>query len=250
MRRKLHIKWLVWIGVCAVLCTGCGQARVDDTDWHNSAVDVLAVNPTIHSDDPGNENMAGLLQDAAKEVTVQIQMDGIGGSGVIWKMEDEQLVIATAAHVLAGRSQTAQITFADDFQVSTSDYVLASDADVAFLYVPLESIPQEQLVNYYRVNVDKAQYDGLVAGDILIAMGSVSAPGDKAYEGTLLESWIWVEDFNQYMMLAKLVADAGMSGGGVFNEEGFFMGILCGVNEDGEAAVLPWALMESVYEGL
>lgn len=249
-KKKIErIKCLLLGLICGFLCVGCGVGE-DSLEALTSAEETLAMNPIIYADDPINENMAGMLQDAAKGVIVQIHMSQVGGSGVIWKVNGERLVIVTAAHVLAENAEQVQITFADGYQVVSSEYVIESSADVAFVNVALEDIPQEHLCGYYVANVDKSKYDEMASGDIVIAMGSVSEPGGEAYEGTLTETWIWVEDFQQYMMIAKLIADAGMSGGGVFDEEGYFLGILCGVNEENEAAILPIVIIESVYQEL
>lgn len=283
--QKKRIKWIVLGLLCVFLYVGCGvgenhtdslinveiqqdvennetvyqgegienveQGNVVESDAYGEAVKkAMKMNPTIHADDPTNKNMAGMLQDAAKGVIVQIHMNQVGGSGVIWQVEEEQLVIVTAAHVLAENSGQVQITFADGYEVESSEYIIEASADIAFVYVPVGNIPLEHLSEYYLANVDKNKYDEIASGDIVIACGSVSEPGGEAYEGTLIENWIWVEDFNQYMMLAKLVADAGMSGGGVFDEEGYFLGIICGINEEGEAAILPLAIIESTYQGL
>ena len=49
------------------------------------------------------------------------------------------------------------------------------------------------------------------------------------------------------MMLARGEALQGMSGGGVFDQRGHFIGILCGGNADGELAVLPLSIIEARY---
>lgn len=248
---KADIKWMILVLCMALL--GVISWNVWGTEkykMHEEWSCLLNVTPTIYSDDPANENMAGLFQNVARNVCVQIHMDKADGSGVIWKIEEGQVILVTAAHVLAQNSEVVHITFADGYQVHTSNYVMASEADIAFVYVALDSIPPVNLQNYYCINENKSAYDNRATEDIMIVMGSVQSPGDRAYEGKLVEPWIWVEDFKQYMMIAKIVAEPGMSGGGVFSEEGYFLGIMCGVNEDDEVAILPWALMEAIYEGL
>jgi hypothetical protein len=64
----------------------------------------------------------------------------------------------------------------------------------------------------------------------------------------LEDSWIYVEDFGEYMMILSGEADAGMSGCAVLDENGVFLGILCGGNEDGELAVLPYSIVDARYE--
>ena len=89
-----------------------------------------------------------------------------------------------------------------------------------------------------------------VSGDPAILISSVNGVAKEAYEGIILEPWIYVEDFQCDMLLMKLDAEPGMSGGGVFTEQGYFLGILCGIDEDGEAAVLPAQMILNYREHL
>ena len=76
-------------------------------------------------------------------------------------------------------------------------------------------------------------------------MGSIEEAADRAYEGSVAEPWIYIEDFDNYMLLCHAYAIPGVSGGGVFTQEGILVGILCGGNEADQVAVLPWSVMEA-----
>ena len=54
-----------------------------------------------------------------------------------------------------------------------------------------------------------------------------------------------VEDFDQYMLLLQGLIAPGMSGGGAFTEDGVFVGILCGGDEEGKVAVVPYSMIET-----
>lgn len=58
----------------------------------------------------------------------------------------------------------------------------------------------------------------------------------------------FLEDFDNYMLLGNAHVVPGESGGGVFTREGILAGILCGGNEADQIAVLPWSVMEAVYD--
>ena len=66
----------------------------------------------------------------------------------------------------------------------------------------------------------------------------------------VVEPWIYVEDFTQYMLLLQGLPEPGMSGGGAFTEDGVFLGILCGADEEGKVAVVPYSIIESERAGL
>lgn len=249
------------IMLCAILFCGCSEAAhtqpVDATVKQDiNAVTqeameekiVLQESPLLVSESPESENLAGMLQEQASGMMVQIEAGGLLGSGVIYEADDEMLYIATAGHVLAQAKGTVLITFADGFLVESTEYEVMEREDLAFIAIPLEKIPETSLKQYYKVNMDKDCFDSMKPGDGVIVMGSKSAVAGEAYEGELLENWIYVEDFKQYMMLARAELVQGMSGGGLFDAKGHFMGLLCGENEDGEVAVLPLSVLHAAFD--
>ncbi len=249
------------IMLCAVLFCGCGEAsdtQPMDVTWEQdknvttqeAAKEkiVLQESPLLVSERPEAENLAGMLQEQAAGMMVQLEAEGLLGSGVIYEADDEMLYIATAGHVLAQAKGTVYITFADGFLVESTEYEVMEREDLAFIAVSLEKLPETSLKQYHRVNVDKERFDNIRPGDGVIAMGSKSAVAGEAYEGELLNNWIYVEDFKQHMMLAKVELEQGMSGGGLFDAKGHFLGLLCGENEDGEVAVLPWSVLHAAFD--
>ncbi len=209
---------------------------------------VLPQASLIFSENPEEENLAGMLQEAASGMMVQVLARESGGSGILYNGDENELTVLTAAHVLGEENESVWVVFADGWAVECQVYEKAADADLAFLSVPVSDIPKEHLETYCRAAVDKESYDSLETGDGVIVMGSYGGPGGNAYEGTLQETWVYLEDFSQYMMLIKAPAVQGMSGGGVFDLNGHFIGLLCGGNENGELAALPLTLIEAEYE--
>ena len=206
---------------------------------------VLSNSPLLESVSPQQENMADLLQSTSAGLMVRVTAEELIGSGVIYGMYKEVLVVATAGHLLEKAEGGVWLTFSDGFAVESAEYIVSDSADLAFIKVALREIPEEHLRQYYCVNTDKESFDALKSGDGIIVMGSKSEAAGDAYEGILTEPWIYVEDFAQYMMLAKVEAYPGMSGGGLFDLQGHFLGILCGFDEDGEAAVVPFSILEA-----
>lgn len=206
---------------------------------------ILPSSPLIEAVSSKQENMADMLQKAAAGVMVRVTAGELSGSGVIYGICEGKLVVVTAGHILEQAEGAVWLNFFDDFAVESTEYVVSDNADLAFARVSLSEIPKEHLQQYFCVNTDKESFDALKSGDGVIAMGSKSEAAGDAYEGTLLEPWIYVEDFAQYMMLAKVETYSGMSGGGLFDLQGHFLGILCGLDEDGEAAVVPLSILEA-----
>ena len=188
-----------------------------------------------------------MLQENASGVVVQIKTDRLIGSGIIWAMNSEYMTVITAAHVFDG-ADLLKITFIDGVCVRENEahrwkWKCSENTDLAFIQIPMSEVPDETLAECRYVAVDKYIFDGMTGGDRILVIGSTDAVAANAYEGTLTEAWIYMEDYQQYMMLGKTYAKPGMSGGGVFNEQGYFVGILSGADEDGNLAVVPLSLI-------
>ncbi len=194
-------------------------------------------------EDPENENLADMLQRAGGGMMVQLQAGNVRGSGVLYGIRGEDLVILTAAHVLQETEDAVAVTFADEWSVLADGYECSAMGDYAVVRVSGESVPAEHLEQYLCVNVDKDSFDAATAGTGCIVMGCRSGVAAEAYEGVILDHWIYMEDYGQYMMWVKAEGQQGMSGGGLFDRQGHFLGILSGGNEDGELAVVPLSLI-------
>ena len=180
-----------------------------------------------------------------RQATVQIQGSKYLGSGVIWAQEEDDLIIATAAHVTADNEPlTVQFVQGEPLEAKLS--YTAERMDLAFLKVELEQV-QEQGISWQTARQDQAVCDDLAAGEELLIMGSVEETADRAYSGSVTESWIYLEDFDNYMLLGHAYAIPGVSGGGVFTIDGILVGILCGGNDADEIAVLPYSVMAANY---
>lgn len=220
---------------------------------------------------PDEENVAGMLQELLGGTAVQLNAGSLLGSGVIFSLDENEMVIVTAAHVAADAGEVS-IRFSDGSYAESSDIWKSDAADVAFISLPAGKLPKEAIEDGIRqvspqedvedgfqeelpagnqemcaVTVDKESFDSLKNGDGIVVMGSADGTGANAYEGNILETWIYMEDFEQYMILARTYAFPGMSGGGIFDLQGYFIGILCGGNEENDIAVLPLSIILSEY---
>ena len=195
----------------------------------------------------GADNPAGQMQDMCANIMVQVRAGNLLGSGVIVAADKEWLWIATAGHVLEahedGKSDV-KIIFMDGYEVETAYVQQLAPQDVAILKVPLMALT-EQTENgeedhgkaYRRAILSQEAFEKASVGDLVIAMGSRSGAGEDAYAGTILEDYIYLEDFGANMMVAEVMATPGMSGGGLFDAKGRLLGIICGVSDKEEVAV-------------
>lgn len=165
---------------------------------------------------------------------VRLQAGTTQGSGVIWGEQGEDLLILTAAHVVEG-ARKVQVIFSDGEQAEASRILPLEGADGAFLQVPCGS--ENRWAECQIPEGEKEAFDALVPGDALF-VPELWQEKTELREGELLDAWIYMEDFQNYMMWASLPASPGMSGAGVFDGEGHLVGILCGGAGE-QAAILP-----------
>lgn len=189
-----------------------------------------------------NINYAGLLQESCGSVMVQLEGGGLLGSGVIAGMDEEKIVILTAAHVIASADSYVRVTFFDEYQAVSRENYYFEDQDIGAVIVKRADVPEENLQQYQSASWNTGNEGAAKQGDICIAMGCTSGVAAEAYEGTIADPWIFIEDYGQHMILARVNGIPGMSGGGLFNQNGKLWGIVSGGNEDGELAVIPLSL--------
>lgn len=230
----LLIGILVWLG-------GCGEGFVSEITMEQSAL--------ICKEDVERDNRVSVLQNEVSGALVQLRSGDVIGSGVLWKVSGDRLVVATAAHILAMGNGNVEVTFSDGWSTTVSEYRVTNQ-DLVFLFVELQGISQGQLEQYKLVNADEEGSVELQRGDDIILMGSATGVAADAYEGEVTEPWIYVEDFGEHMIVVRADAEVGMSGGGLFDEEGRFWGILCGKSADREAAVLPVSVIRALSTSL
>lgn len=255
MKKHLYI----YVLLCLLLsilsgCTGkeepgAGADRVTEAE-DNRKEPAVAVRPMelLRFEDPDNENLADMLQRSAGGMMVQLQAGGLLGSGVICGTEEDRLLILTAAHVLEEAEDAVAVTFVDGLRVSTDDFACFETGDFAVVRISGGDVPEDTLEQCLYANIDKDSLDAATSGQGCIVMGSRSGVAAEAYEGVILDHWIFMKDYGQYMIWVKAEGKQGMSGGGLFDRQGHFLGIISGGNEDGELAVVPLSLILAEVE--
>lgn len=190
------------------------------------------------------------LSDPISVVSVEVRTkDGLGkstASGVILTVDEKGVQIVTAGHALDGmeKSDVLSVIIGDESVICKNSIAL-EEADLAFLSVLWEDFSPKALETLIleEVHTDKSCFDALQNGAEVTAKGYHNGALAE-YCGTLSDMAVFVEDFEQNMLLIRCEAYPGMSGGGVYDAEGHFMGIICGIDEEGTVACVPWHVIE------
>ena len=221
---------------CALLLTGCG-AKQQDTETaeetESASYTEEGILPDITEFDIPEEIPQKLTETDLRvfQSLVGVRAGDLQGSGVIYDENEESMLIVTAGHVLEHDTGELLVTFPDGTVVAASGIVKAKNCDLAFLWV----------------DKDRNAFDALEVYEDVWMYGGTSGQPVYAF---VVEPWIYVEDFTQYMLLLQGLMEPGMSGGGAFTKDGVFLGILCGADEEGKVAVVPYSIIESERAGL
>lgn len=191
-----------------------------------------------------------LAYENVKNCVVRIQMGNARGSGIIWKLTPERIVIATNEHVLDyWEEENGYIHFAQGYDVDARMLGVSDEFDVGFLAVDNRHFTYKELKELRYACADIDVYNGLQQGDIMFMVDSGSeAAAAQYYEGTVEDPYRYIEDFGAYMLYGHGFAKAGMSGGGTFDGRGFLIGMTTGGTLQNETAGVPLPDIMAAYE--
>lgn len=241
MSRGLWRYGLGLLGLLALLgasgCGGSGETLEDSREETQGVSD--------EADDRA-EALTGEAQ--PQRAVVRVLAGDNTGSGVMRRISEDgaRLEVLTAAHVVEGLAEGEQpvVLLEDGTEWSCEEYVCLENMDAAVLLLGAEALLERMSEDCF-VREDKEHYDSLKDGDACIAIGGGEGDEWSAVTGEILDNWIYMEDYGQYMIWARASIRLGMSGGGLFDSEGYFLGLLSGGSEDGQLAAVPWSLIEA-----
>lgn len=183
---------------------------------------------------------------------VQINMGDYYGSGVLWDIREEQLVIVSNTHLLK-EGEKGEVTFRSGTKAEGMVAGLSETRDIGFMEVPLLELQREDWLLLRFADKNIKNYDALLAGDELFVLGSATGVGQDYYEGTVGNVSYYFPEFQSEMLYGYCKAVSGMSGGGTFDKSGHFIGMLTAGTKEGEIASLPVAIVmeeyKKIYEG-
>ena len=209
--------------------------------------------------------------DFRSEHVVRIDCESRSGSGVIYDAREGCVVLVTAAHVVEGTEaativwemSAAEKTSGQTLETETSsatisEIIRVSGLDLDFLKVQGASAEGAILQNVQRSEeMDKETGDGSMesfreeqenTSSELVLWGYNASGEVLEVAGAVSEPWIYVEDFGCHMLIARAETVPGMSGGGVYDSDGNFIGIICGADENGNVAILSANVIASEYD--
>ena len=153
---------------------------------------------------------------------------GGSGSGIIIAKNDDELLIATNNHVVAGADEII-VTFSDGSESSALIKGTDATADLAVIKADLADINKDTLEEIKIVEMGNS--DEVKVGEMVIAIGNALGYGQSATVGyvSAKDREVQVSDNYTYRTMVLLQTDAainpGNSGGALLNLEGELIGI-------------------------
>lgn len=187
-----------------------------------------------------------------KSCVVRIQMGNAHGSGIIWEMTPEEIVVVTNKHVLDyWNEENSYIHFLERYDVDAQILGISEQYDIGFLTVDNRQFRYEELEELRSARTDLAVYEELERGDIMFSIDSGSkTESAQYYAGMVEDTHRYIEDFEAYMLYGHGFAKAGMSGGGTFDGRGFLIGMTTGGTLQNETAGVPLPDIMEAYEAI
>ena len=180
---------------------------------------------------------------------VQINAGNLYGSGVIWEMNEKEIVIISNKHLLEDWGEDGSIIFWNGRTSGGKLLKLSQKYDLGFLKVEVNDLGYEELISLKEVKREDTAYSRLKAGDVIFTAGSADGAGENMYEASVASPSWYIEEFDSYMLYGFGFAKPGMSGGGTFDAYGNFVGMLSGGTGGDETVSLPvTAILEEYGE--
>lgn len=228
------------------------QATTLEGDYKALAALELAVTPLLSEENP-EQAFENILCSC-----VRIQTREHYGSGSIYKMRENEIIIVTNRHVLLDFDKDSYVTFFNGAAGFGEALYISDKADVGFIRIPTSSFPYEELLAFRNIRLEgkireegeRGQYENQpLSGSRFFCVDMANNFEAPVMEcGELISPSIYLEDFGTEMLYGRGGAAPGMSGSGVFDGFGNYLGMLTGANGQGEIAAVPAKMVRLEYE--
>ena len=171
-----------------------------------------------------------LAYQLAKRSVVGIELKDSIGNGIIWKIYDDKVIIAANKHLLE-KDVEAEIIFCNGDRTKAKILDYSQQYDIGFLIADTKDISKFAIREIYEAvplmyNLeDKNETENF--NNEMLEMDIIQLSRDLLYKGSI--SKVKFEPvFNTHVIETKCYSKAGMSGGGLFNMTGSFIGMISG----------------------
>lgn len=187
-----------------------------------------------------------------KSCIVRIGMKNAYGSGILWKLTADKVIIATNRHVLDyWRDEESYVLFPQGYYMEAGVLGVSEEFDVGFLSVGNGQFTYPELESLRSVSAENAVYEQLERGDDMFCAGAGPETGELLfYRAEMEDTHRYIADFDAYMLYGYGFARTGMSGGGIFDGYGHLIGMVTGGTMQNEVAGVPLPDLVKAYQDI
>ncbi len=173
-----------------------------------------------------------------KNSVVRLDMGEACGSGVIFCLTADAVIIATNRHVLEYWDEDSGVVcFQQGYFADATALGSASESDVGFLRVENGELGFDTLMTLRSVCMDEVLFDDGEAQIEGFCVGMNRGEQEPVFHEAVLEKEErYIEFFQGDMLYGHGFAKEGMSGGGIFDCHGRLLGLLAGGNHQNKIA--------------
>ncbi len=232
-------------GVLILLVLLAVVAFIIDKKMHEPEENTIVEEPTEHRSEEifwtayGEMSQEELLENMKASV-VRIEAEApnmsessvkLTGSGVILKITDSYVDIATASHVVESTASPL-VYFYDGSSAYGRVLAYGKQSDVAFVRVEASALAGGIGEELQAVKGgDNEYYQALPVGESVYMIGSTEQVAGDVVQGIVKEKDLFIALFQNDMLVCEATVLNGMSGGGVFCTDGKMIGIVVGTND-------------------
>lgn len=227
------------------------------------AVETAVLNMTGAEEHDVEDRVMQIVYQLARRSIVKVVVKDAAGSGVIWNLGDG-IVIVSNRHLLM-RDVTAEIIFGNGQSAAADVIGYSQQYDIGFVRIPEEEVTGGVLRDIYEAvpiiystesEEARAAFVSEYGTARVMQVGAVINQNTANVSiGNIIELK-YVPLFNTYVLETACLSRAGMSGGGVFDEGGHFLGMISGgevpdgveTKEAGITYSIPPVLIAAEYE--
>lgn len=177
---------------------------------------------------------------------VKIDMGEISGSGVVFTIDEDEIVIVSSGHLLE-QYDSGIVTFSNGAIAVGWVQGISSASDVGFMTVLISDLDEEKTSRIETVKYDLEYFEKITDGTEIFQVGSTSGVAADFYLGSISAKEWYFEEFDSYMLYNFCKATPGMSGGGCFTNDGKLIGLVSGSYME-ESCALPLPAIIEAYE--
>ena len=164
----------------------------------------------------------------ALKSSVTIDSGSLSGSGNIWKIGKKTITVITASHVIDDKEDIT-VYFWNGDNAKAQIFTNNTEKDYCLLTV---KVGDAKKIDINEVSPAK---NLPVSGENIFM---VIPDYNTASAGLVATPEVYSEDFGQNLIYCYVDVNEGMSGGGLFNNNGKYLGLLLGGSDEGEGVFL------------